>query len=153
MVPLYLRDGIDLMVAMTEGVELDLDALEAAGKADLARNQEALAKACEELTPGQGIEACVAAVAADKPEGGAVAGVAQHLGHAPGLVADDGVCGVVDHSPHRTLLVQCPEVGLRGRSAAIAVRGQGGEPAHPRWHPSAHDRRARGVSRQLAPRG
>ena len=67
------------MVAMTEGVEVELDALEAAGKADLARNQEALAKACELVTPGEGIEACVAKIAADKPEGGAVAGATRQL--------------------------------------------------------------------------
>ena len=67
------------MVRMTEGVELDLDALEAAGKADLERNQAALATACEQLVPGKGIRACIAKISADKPVGGAVAGATAQL--------------------------------------------------------------------------
>lgn len=67
------------MVARTEGVELSLDALEAAGKADMERNQKALAAACEQLLPGQPIEACIAKVADDKPEGGPVAGARKQL--------------------------------------------------------------------------
>lgn len=67
------------MVRMTEGVDLSLDELEAAGKADLERNQAALAAACELLVPGEGIPACIAKIAADKPEGGAVAGASAQL--------------------------------------------------------------------------
>ncbi|PRQ02197.1 hypothetical protein ENSA5_25320 [Enhygromyxa salina] len=67
------------MIRMTEGVELSLDELEAAGKADLERNQAMLAVACEQLLPGEGIDPCIAKIAADKPEGGAVAGAGAQL--------------------------------------------------------------------------
>lgn len=61
------------MLAATEGVSLPLDALEAAGRADLKRNQAALAHACGKFAPGATIEDCVAKMAANKPDGGPVA--------------------------------------------------------------------------------
>ncbi|MBL4688910.1 MAG: DUF885 domain-containing protein [Nannocystaceae bacterium] len=74
--------GADLftqMVAQTEGLDVSLDALEAAGRADLKRNQEALAIACGKLVPGAPIADCIAKVADEKPEGGAVAGAREQL--------------------------------------------------------------------------
>lgn len=61
------------MLAMTEGVSLPLAQLEAAGRADLKRNQAALTRACGVFAPGATIEACVAKMNANKPEGGPVA--------------------------------------------------------------------------------
>ena len=74
--------GADLfaqMVQQTERVDVSLDALEAAGKADMARNQKALAEACGELAPGKPIPECIAMVADQKPEGGPVAGARRQL--------------------------------------------------------------------------
>ena len=67
------------MVQQTERVDVSLDALEAAGRADMARNQKTLADACAKLAPGEPIAACIAKVADQKPEGGAVAGARKQL--------------------------------------------------------------------------
>ena len=60
------------MIKMTEGVDVPLDQLEAAGRADLKRNQDALAAACAQYAPGATIPACMAKMNANKPEGGPV---------------------------------------------------------------------------------
>jgi hypothetical protein len=61
------------MVAMTEGVDTPLDQLEAAGVADLKRNQVALAQACGVFAKGLSITACMDKMNADKPADGPVA--------------------------------------------------------------------------------
>jgi uncharacterized protein (DUF885 family) len=66
-------DKFSRMVKMTEGVDVPLDQLEAAGKADLKRNQDALKEACAKFAPGATIPACMAKMNANKPEGGPVA--------------------------------------------------------------------------------
>lgn len=57
------------MVKMTEGVDVPLATLEAAGKGDLLRNQRALAQACKTFAPGATVPACMAKMNADKPAG------------------------------------------------------------------------------------
>ncbi|MFX5595279.1 hypothetical protein ABTD92_21730, partial [Acinetobacter baumannii] len=54
-------------IKMTEGVDVPLATLEAAGKADLLRNQKALAEACAQFAPGATIPACMAKMNANKP--------------------------------------------------------------------------------------
>nr|WP_246218849.1 DUF885 domain-containing protein [Parasphingorhabdus halotolerans] len=73
------RDGYALgadkfaaMVSKTEGVNITLDELEAIGRVDLKRNQEALAEACSKFAPGASIVDCFAKMAANKPENGPV---------------------------------------------------------------------------------
>lgn len=66
-------DKFARMVAATEGVDTPLDQLEAAGRADLLRNQEALKAACVAYAPGATIMACVDKAGADKPADGPVA--------------------------------------------------------------------------------
>jgi len=60
-------DKFQRMLLETEGVDTPLDQLEAAGKADLAKNQAALKDACAKFAPGKSIEACVAKMSANKP--------------------------------------------------------------------------------------
>ncbi|MCT2398893.1 DUF885 domain-containing protein [Novosphingobium mangrovi (ex Huang et al. 2023)] len=60
------------MVLATEAVDTPLDELEAVGRADLERNQEALQKACAEYAPGKTIPECFDKMRADKPDGGPV---------------------------------------------------------------------------------
>ena len=60
------------MLAATEAVDAPLDELEAVGRADLKRNQEALGKACASYAPGKDIQGCFDKMRADKPEGGPV---------------------------------------------------------------------------------
>lgn len=67
------------MVRTTEGVDTTLDALEAAGRADLKRNQDALIAACKQYAPGSTVPQCVAKMNADKPEGGPVAAARKQI--------------------------------------------------------------------------
>ena len=61
------------MLAQTEDVSIPLDQLEAAGRADLRRNQQALASACATYAPGATIVACTSKMIAHKAAGGPVA--------------------------------------------------------------------------------
>lgn len=74
--------GADLFSRMlrdTEGVDVPLERLEEIGRADTERNFEALQKACESFLPKGTLQACVAKVSANKPQGGAVAGAQAQL--------------------------------------------------------------------------
>ena len=66
-------DKFSRMVSATEGVDVPLDHLEAAGKADLKRNQDALRAACAQYAPGTTIQACMARMSANKAPDGPVA--------------------------------------------------------------------------------
>lgn len=72
-------DRFSRMLAATEGVTIPLDELEAVGRADLKRNQAALADACAKFTPGTTIEACVAKMNANKPAEGPVAAARKQI--------------------------------------------------------------------------
>jgi uncharacterized protein (DUF885 family) len=61
------------MLATTEGVTIPLAQLEAAGRADLARNRAALVAACARYAAGATVPACVEKMAANKPADGPVA--------------------------------------------------------------------------------
>jgi len=67
------------MLEATEGVTTPLAELEAAGRADLERNQQALREACAKYAPGATIPACIAKTSANKPKGGAVEGARAQL--------------------------------------------------------------------------
>ncbi|MEI5687227.1 DUF885 domain-containing protein [Sphingomonas kyungheensis] len=66
-------DRFQRMVGATEGVDTPLATLEAAGRADLKRNQDALAAACRQFAPGQTIPACIDKMNANKSPDGPVA--------------------------------------------------------------------------------
>lgn len=61
------------MLAATEAVSTPLDELEAVGRADLKRNQDAMAAACAAYAPGATILACTQKMNAHKVAGGPVA--------------------------------------------------------------------------------
>ena len=82
------------MVEMTEGVTTPLAELEAAGRADLARNQQALREACAAFAPGADIPACIARMSANKPAGGAVAGARAQLDALRAFVESAGVATI-----------------------------------------------------------
>jgi hypothetical protein len=68
--------GPDLFAQMimdTERVDIPLDQLEAAGRADLDRNTAALKAECDSFAPKASLAQCVAKMTADKPKDGAVA--------------------------------------------------------------------------------
>jgi uncharacterized protein (DUF885 family) len=82
------------MLRETEGVTTPLDELEAAGRADMARNQEALAEACRRFAAGATITACVERMEANKPEGGSVEGARAQLTRLKQFVVDAGVATI-----------------------------------------------------------
>jgi Bacterial protein of unknown function (DUF885) len=55
------------MLERTEGVDIELEELTAAGEADLERNLAALEAACAEFAPGQPEKECIAKAESDKP--------------------------------------------------------------------------------------
>jgi len=67
------------MLADTEMVTTPIEELERIGRADLAANQKLLGEACSRYAPGATIQACMEKMAANKPEGGAVAGARAQL--------------------------------------------------------------------------
>ena len=66
-------DRFSRMLSATEAVDTSLDTLEAAGRADLKRNRDALTAACASFAPGKSVPDCVAKMNADKPADGPVA--------------------------------------------------------------------------------
>ncbi len=67
------------MLYDTERVDISLQELETIGRADLKRNQRALASACAEFAPGASIVDCFAKMANRKPEGSAVEAARRQL--------------------------------------------------------------------------
>ena len=82
------------MLAATEGVTTPLAELEAAGRADLDRNQRALREACETYAPGANITTCIARMNANKAQGGAVEGAQAQLVVLKKFVQDAGVATI-----------------------------------------------------------
>ena len=72
--PLFLE-----MLKATERVDVPLETLLAAGRADLERNTQALKDTCAQYLPRGSLKACVAKMQADKPQGGAVEGARAQL--------------------------------------------------------------------------
>jgi uncharacterized protein (DUF885 family) len=76
------------MLRDTEMVDLPLSELEAIGRADLKRNQQALTEACAAYAPGAGIQACMEKMNSEKPKGGAVQGARAQLAGLKQFIAD-----------------------------------------------------------------
>ncbi|MDX1555814.1 MAG: DUF885 family protein, partial [Xanthomonadales bacterium] len=67
------------MLYDAERVDISLEELEAIGRADLERNQRALAEACTEFAPGETIQSCFSKMANRKPEGSSVEAARRQL--------------------------------------------------------------------------
>ena len=89
-------DRFQRMVAMTEGVDASLDVLEAAGRADLKRNQDALKTACAAFAAGKSIPDCVAKMASDKPADGPVAEARRQIPVLRKFVTDHDIVTIPD---------------------------------------------------------
>jgi uncharacterized protein DUF885 len=87
-------DRFARMLFATERVTTSLADLEAAGRADLERNQAALQEACARYLPGAPVPDCIARMKADKPEGGAVAGARAQLADLKAFVQQAGVATI-----------------------------------------------------------
>ena len=62
-------DKFQRMLLLTEGVDTPLDQLEAAGRADLKKNQDALKTECDRYARGKTLQQCMDKMAANKPAG------------------------------------------------------------------------------------
>ena len=82
------------MLAATEGVTTPLAELEAAGRADLARNQKAMGEACARYAPGAAVVTCIAKMNANKAQGGVVQGARAQLVALKTFVQDAGVATI-----------------------------------------------------------
>jgi uncharacterized protein (DUF885 family) len=82
------------MLNDTERVTTPLADLEAAGRADLERNQAALKAACAAFAPGATVPRCIEQMASNKPTGGAVAGARTQLEDLRAFVRDAGVATI-----------------------------------------------------------
>ena len=67
------------MLRETDDVDIPLEEVERAGRADLARNQAALKDACAQYAPGKSMVECTAKANADKPAGGPVAAATREI--------------------------------------------------------------------------
>ncbi len=81
-------DRFAQMLRDTEMVDIPIAELEAIGRADLERNQQALTEACAGYAPGASLPACMARVNAQKPAGGAVAGARAQLAGLRAFIAE-----------------------------------------------------------------
>ena len=72
-------DKFAQMLKATEGVTTPIAELEAVGRVDLKRNQDALKEACAKFAPGSTVVDCVTKASANKPEGGPVQGAREQL--------------------------------------------------------------------------
>lgn len=97
------------MLKDTQGVDITLADLKAAGELDLDRNLDMLFAACAEFAPGESTEACVLKVQNRKPPEGAVDGAARQLPALKQFLIDNDIVSIpsdeealVDEAPpHR----------------------------------------------------
>ena len=134
------RKLFERRLQVVEGVDIDADAFQARGEADLERNLTALRAACDDIDADLSLTACVASVAAIKPEGGAVAGARAQLASIRAFMLEQDLVGIP--SDEQALVAAAPP-HRRGNSAYISLRGpfEGPEvpstyyiaPPDPRW--------------------
>ena len=101
--------GPELFLQMlwdTERVDISLEELEAIGRADLQRNQQALRDACEEFAPGEDVRDCFAMMAARKGPDGPVITARGQLGEIKQFLEEQDLVSIpgteeamVDESP------------------------------------------------------
>jgi uncharacterized protein (DUF885 family) len=82
------------MVRDTEMVDVPLAELEAIGRADLKRNQDALKAACASYAPGATLQACMDKMGANKPEGGAVQAARAQLAGLKAFIAEHDIVSI-----------------------------------------------------------
>jgi uncharacterized protein (DUF885 family) len=108
------------MVADTERVDLPVDQIEAAGRADLARNTAALKAECDTYAPKASLLQCTAKMSAHKPKEGAVEAARAQLTMLKDFVVKNNVVSIP--STDEALVAEAP-VYKRSNAAFIQVPG------------------------------
>ncbi len=114
------KDLFAEMVKDTERVDIPIDQIEAAGRADLQRNTDALKAECNIYLPKGTLAACIAKMEANKPQGGAVEGARRQLVDLKKFVQDNNV--VTIPSTEEALVAEAPPYN-RANAAFIQVPG------------------------------
>lgn len=115
--------GRELFAAMlkdTERVDMPVEQIEAAGKADLARNTVALKAACDTYAPKATLAVCVAKMAAKKSAAGALDAARTQLVELKKFIQDNNVVSIP--SNEEALVAEAPAYN-RSNSAFIQVPG------------------------------
>ena len=108
------------MIKQTERVDVPVDQIEAAGRADLERNTAALKSECDTYAPKASLQQCVAKVSANKPKGGAVEGARAQLGMLKDFIVKNNVVSIP--SSDEALVAEAPPYN-RANAAFIQVPG------------------------------
>jgi hypothetical protein len=108
------------MLRDTEGVEITLAELKAAGELDLQRNLDALYEACAEFAPGESTENCVLKMQNRKPPEGAVAGATRQLPALKQFLIDHDLASIP--SDEEALVAEAPP-HRRFNAAYISIPG------------------------------
>jgi uncharacterized protein (DUF885 family) len=108
------------MVAQTERVNLPVDQIEAAGRADLERNTAALKAECAAYAAKASLQQCIAKVMANKPKGGAVEGARAQLVMLKDFVVKNNVVSIPSND--EALVAEAPPYN-RANAAFIQVPG------------------------------
>jgi uncharacterized protein (DUF885 family) len=87
-------DKFAQMVRDTEMVDVPLAELEAIGRADLKRNQDALRAACATYAPSATLQACMDKMGANKPQGGAVPAARAQLAGLKAFIAAHDIVSI-----------------------------------------------------------
>ena len=108
------------MLADTEMVTTPVEELERIGRADLESNQKLLTEACSRYAPAATIPDCMLKMAADKPEGGPVAGARAQLAGLKQFIIDHDI--VTIPGPEEAKVEESPPYN-RQNSAYINIPG------------------------------
>jgi hypothetical protein len=114
------KDLFAEMVKDTERVEIPVEQIEAAGRADLARNSQALKGECAVYLPKGSVAACIAKVSANKPKGSPVEAARAQLVELKKFVQDHDVVSIPGND--EALVAEAP-VYNRSNAAFIQVPG------------------------------
>lgn len=130
----------------TERVDISLEELEAIGRADMARNLQALEAACATFAPGDGVADCMAKMADRKPSAGPVAAAREQLIETRAFLLEQDLVSVP--GDEEALVAEAPPYA-RSNSAYINIPGPWEKdqpsvyyisPPNPAWPPAVqHD--------------
>jgi hypothetical protein len=97
---------LEEMVRSTEGMNFDVETLQAMARRDLDANLAALREACASFAPGNDLSACVASANAHQPPSGPIARATEQLVHLRSRVQEAGL--VTIPGPEEALVVETP---------------------------------------------
>lgn len=114
------KEAFAKMIKDTERVDMSVDQIEAAGRADLQRNTDALKAECATYLPKGTVVACIAKMAANKPQGDVLDAARAQLVDLKKFIQDNNVVSIP--STEEALVAEAPAYN-RTNSAFIQIPG------------------------------